>query len=338
MKKKRIAVSLVIAAIAVTGFLSLTSTGKVVAAFVTGKSKARIHRQPPVPNFQPCSYATRGDCFSMLVIGDWGTGDDFQHTVAHAMENVALRENISTVLSTGDNFYNSGVESVHDEQWNTKWKNVYSKVHAKNGVLEWWSVLGNHDYGLNPQAQIDYSAMEPHWHMPAHFYTFTKSFSAADSSHVDVQFFMLDTELPNHADTELLAQKQVQWLDSVLKKSTARWRVVVGHHPIRSHGAHGETPYMIRTIKPLLDMYHVNAYYCGHDHDIQLLKSNEDSFECILSGGGGGARSVSYGKNTIYAHTNGGFVSTVFTRDTMHVQVHSALGKLLFAHNILATK
>jgi hypothetical protein len=28
---------------------------------------------------------------------------------------------------------------------------------------------------------------------------------------------------------------------------------------------------MVSNIKPLLEKYKVGAYYCGHDHDIQLL-------------------------------------------------------------------
>jgi tartrate-resistant acid phosphatase type 5 len=56
---------------------------------------------------------------------------------------------------------------------------------------------------------------EPDWRFPAPYYTFTAG---------PVQFFAVDT-------TEI-SEAEVLWLDRAIGASTARWKVVYGHHPI----------------------------------------------------------------------------------------------------------
>ena len=58
------------------------------------------------------------------------------------------------IISTGDNFYESGVDSVENSQWKTSYENVYS---GKGLQKNWCVVLGNHDYSGNSNAQITYS-------------------------------------------------------------------------------------------------------------------------------------------------------------------------------------
>ena len=49
------------------------------------------------------------------------------------------------IVSTGDNFYPSGVRSTDDPQWNNKWVEVYNNDSIKD--LPWYISVGNHDYG-----------------------------------------------------------------------------------------------------------------------------------------------------------------------------------------------
>jgi hypothetical protein len=39
-----------------------------------------------------------------------------------------------------------------------------------------------------------------------------------------------------------------------LKKSTAKWKIVVGHHAIRSVGHHGDTEELKRRLLPILQV------------------------------------------------------------------------------------
>ena len=45
--------------------------------------------------------------------------------------------------------------------------------------------------------------------------------------------------------------------------------MVAGHFPIWSVGTMGPTYCLLEKLKPMLEKYGVNAYLCGHDHDLQ---------------------------------------------------------------------
>ncbi|MFM8179465.1 MAG: metallophosphoesterase [Candidatus Kapaibacterium sp.] len=278
-----------------------------------------------LPPWKEESFASQ-DCLRCLVIGDWGAATALQRKVAQGMARHAEREKPQWILSTGDNFYPIGVSSARDEQFTTKWKDIYS---AHSLRLPWYCALGNHDYGDNPGAQVEYSAIDTQWNMPARYYSFRK-----DSALCSAEFFVLDTQAllkGARADQE----KQVQWLREALKSSTATWRVVVGHHMVRSHGAYGDQPFMLKLVKPLLDEYKVHLYLNGHDHDLQYIKRPDDAFVCITSGAGGGARDTGYGAHTRYAATDGGFVGLSFTHTRIHAQFCNAEGAVQYAEDVV---
>ena len=78
---------------------------------------------------------THFDPFFAVQVGDWGrNGHRNQSRVAAAMGRVA--GDLDFVLSVGDNFYESGLTSVLDTQFDTSFKDVYT---APN--LQVWLVL-----------------------------------------------------------------------------------------------------------------------------------------------------------------------------------------------------
>jgi len=90
---------------------------------------------------------------SFLVIGDWGfdsrvhgnvNSNTCQRAIAEAMaQRMALLGDVKFVLNLGDSFYPGGVISKTDPQWETKWRQIYSKELRS---VPWYSVYGNHDY------------------------------------------------------------------------------------------------------------------------------------------------------------------------------------------------
>jgi len=44
-------------------------------------------------------------------------------------------------------------------------------------------------------------------------------------------------------------------LEIALKDSTANWKIVVGHHPVRSIGHHGDTQELISQLLPILEVF-----------------------------------------------------------------------------------
>ena len=49
-------------------------------------------------------------------------------------------------------------------------------------------------------------------------------------------------------------------LEEELRKSTARWKIAVGHHAIRSIGHHGDSPELVKHLVPVLKVYAYSFY------------------------------------------------------------------------------
>jgi acid phosphatase len=216
------------------------------------------------------------------------------------MAAVAERAPIHFVLSTGDNIYPAGVRSADDPQWEQKFERMYA---APSLQVPWYPVLGNHDYRGRVRAYIAYSARNPRWHMPANFYRVLHFLP--DST--PVLFLGLDTQQLLTGSAQARRQ-QLAWVEQELGRFPKAWKFVWGHHPLRSAGAYGENPVLLRLLKPLFDRYGVAVYFCGHEHDLQLLRHPDDGFYCVVSGAGGGVRSTAYGPHSLFAAAEPGFV------------------------------
>lgn len=78
-------------------------------------------------------------------VGDWGRqGNDNQQRAARLMGAVAACKPPKFIVSTGDNFYSSGLSSADDPEFTQSFTSVY----VQGGLqVPWYAVLGNHDYG-----------------------------------------------------------------------------------------------------------------------------------------------------------------------------------------------
>ncbi|GAB1431137.1 metallophosphoesterase [Ignavibacteria bacterium] len=257
-----------------------------------------------------------------FIIGDWGTGGKLQREAASGMARKATAIQPQFILSTGDNIYPKGVDSPDDAQWKTKFENIYV---AEQLQIPWYAVLGNHDYRSNPDAQIEYGKINQRWNMPARYYSFGKK-----EQDCSVEFFAIDTQ-------QILLGKgseQLKWLEKKLAASKADWKIGFGHIMIRSHGYYGDQPFMLKTVKPLFDKYKADAYFCGHDHDLQCIKHPDDNFYQIISGAGGGTRVSTPGKYSLFASGNGGFVYCAATKNSLTVEFLDRNGNLLYTEII----
>mmetsp|Transcript_15033 Transcript_15033/g.23969 ORF Transcript_15033/g.23969 Transcript_15033/m.23969 type:complete len:204 (+) Transcript_15033:747-1358(+) len=81
---------------------------------------------------------------------------------------------------------------------------------------------------------------------------------------------------------------QLQFIEKALSKSTADWKIVMGHFPVHSASRfeHGDTPSLVKSLEPLLEKYNVDMYFNGHDHILQHIVKNSVSY----FGSGAGAR------------------------------------------------
>ena len=122
--------------------------------------------------------------------------------------------------------------------------------------------------------------------MPAPYYTFRAG---------AVQFFALDTN-------EVRA-RQLEWLRRELETSRAQWKVVYGHHPVYSAGAHGDSAALIEALLPVL-RNRADVYLCGHDHDMQHLKPDGGVHFFVAGAGGAHQRPLHAHDRTLFARTD----------------------------------
>ena len=272
---------------------------------------------------------------AFLAVGDWGRdGSSHQQDVANRMGETAARIGSKFTVSVGDNFYERGVQTIHDAQWRTSFEDVYK---APSLQTPWYVALGNHDYRGVPQAQVNYTATSRRWKMPARY--FTQSFAAADGQRVDL--FVLDTSpmvkrydsAREHEQLRLNVEfqnpaAQLRWLDAALAASPAQWKIVAAHHPVFSGGSgHGSTPELIADVKPLLERHGVQLYLNGHDHDLQHIVVGPVTYIC--TGAGSETRSVSAIAGTRFASDRSGFTAYRIEGDRLTVDLIDYTGKPL---------
>ena len=274
-----------------------------------------------------------------LVVGDWGRdGAQHQRDVAVQMGKAATELGSRFVMSVGDNFYDNGVQSASDPQWQSSFEQVYTDPALQ---IPWYVALGNHDYRGVPQAQLDYTAHSHRWKMPARYY----KLSGTQIGLPGVDLFAIDSSPLVHqyrdkVDAPIAANvkgqdtaAQLAWLDRELGASTARWKLVYGHHTIRSGGSqHGETPELVELIRPLLERHGVQAYINGHDHDMQHI--SDGGVDYICCGAGSEVRPVKAVKGTKFCVSRSGFGAISVEGDALSLQFRDYTGATVYSAKI----
>ena len=224
-----------------------------------------------------------GDALNFIVLGDWGRAGFFnQREVAAQMGRTAEAIRSRFVISTGDNFYTTGVASTDDPKWLRSYEEIYT---ARSLWEPWYVVLGNHDWQGNPYAQIAYSSISPRWRMPDTY--FTTRFRLDDDS-TDVLIVYLDTTpLADFERADIYPMSntwnqraQLQWMDSTLAHSKAEWKIVVGHHPIIvGSQRYRDNPHLLRDVLPVLDAH-------GPEYDRGEVRTADQLDEDVIESGG----------------------------------------------------
>ncbi len=290
----------------------------------------------------------KAGALNYLLLGDWGRkGEPDQAAVAKQMGLKGAKMDAKFVIAVGDNFYEHGVASVTDPHWQKSFEKVYT---APSLQVPWWSALGNHDYHGNCDAQIEYSHSpkgqnsSKRWNMPARYYLRTERIDAANNDVKGaVDFFCLDTtpmanldagEIKYHGNVKSQdVPRQMEWFESALADSTAPWKIVVGHHPIYSGGQHGDTPYLVKHVLPLLEKHGVQAYFNGHDHDLQHLQAGKVNLFCT-GGGSTPRKTIKTTAHTKFGLGCSGFIAASLSADVLGVQMIDDKGKLLYSTSV----
>jgi acid phosphatase len=251
-----------------------------------------------LPEYRAPIFAPGHPTLGFLAVGDTGWTGPILDSVAAAMERTASELPVGLVCMLGDNFYRNGAASDLDQVFQTGFEDVFTGAHL---AVPFRPALGNHDVIVNPQAQVEYSERSTRWQMPGRCYSFTES--AGDDS--QAQFFVLDTEVLRRRDRG--STEQLAWLEDKLSRSIARWKIVIGHHPVRSNGDHGSIEHVSHALEPMFEAHGVALYFSGHDHDLELLETGR-GFLQVVSGAGSSTRSMRWGEDTLFASAAPGFV------------------------------
>ncbi|CAJ0573006.1 unnamed protein product, partial [Mesorhabditis spiculigera] len=257
------------------------------------------------PSAQPTDSSLR-----FLLIGDTGGLPIYpyttiaQGTVRDTMIKVVEEKKVQLVLNAGDNVYFTGVVNEFDARFETSFEDVYS--HPTFDGIPFFTIAGNHDHFGNVSAQIAYTKYSRKWMFPDYWYKF--NYTLNDGTTID--FVMIDTIIlcGNTADVEYgsvwdllwkgnkvpdgpknasVAEKQWEWIAQTLNQSRADYLFVGGHYPVYSMSSHGPTQCLVERLKPLLERFHVSAYFAGHDHTLQHIQTDLPdgaSINYIISG------------------------------------------------------
>ncbi len=180
------------------------------------------------------------------VIGDTGTGDRNQATVANALTASHANVPFEFAIMAGDNIYGSDGARDYTRKFEAPYKTLLS------AGVKFYASLGNHD---DPNQRF----YKPFNMSGQRYYTFKPSLLAG------VRFFALDS---NYMD-----EKQLQWLEKELAASGSDWKIAFFHHPLYSSGGtHGSADLLRDQVEPLFVKYGVSVVFTGHEHFYERIK------------------------------------------------------------------
>jgi predicted phosphodiesterase len=203
----------------------------------------------------------------------------------------------------GDNIYPDGATEGRDghddaERFRKVLLEPYAPLAALSEDFRIYVVLGNHDWRTSraaAMAQVRYLENTRPFYMNGLRYRV-----APTGDPREVEIFALDTHvmLSDHSilddeldddgrekdsgridDTQPWAlprdaeeANQAEWLEEALASSPARWKIVIGHHPIWSSAGskYRQAAMMRRLILPAL-CRHADLYLAGHEHTLEVF-------------------------------------------------------------------
>lgn len=267
-----------------------------------------------------------------IVFGDWGRfGDDHQRQVANQMAKTAREVHVDFFINVGDNFYPKGVASTHDPHWKYSLEDIYTDFSLQK---EWYSILGNHDYMGDPDAQVAYTKISRRWIMPARY--FSKTLGLKDGSGKKMKFTFIDTNPlipefypnpeygPNVKSQDSTAQKA--WIKEQITslEPNVGWNLVVGHHPMYTGSLKRREGYDTKRIRQSLNRLfidsRVDAYIAGHDHSLQHIQP-EEGIHHFISGSASEATQVDKLEYSRFAANAYGFL--LFSATSKEIVVHA---------------
>lgn len=279
--------------------------------------------------------------FNFYVANDLGRNGYYdQKPIAELMGVMGEEVGPEFVLAAGDVHHFEGVRSVNDPLWMTNFELIYSHPEL---MIDWFPVLGNHEYRGNTQAVLDYTHVSRRWTMPARYYT-----RAFEDKGTTLRVVWIDTapmidkyrnENATYPDAcKQDYEKQLAWIDSVLTAAREDWVIVAGHHPI-----YAETPKdgsertdMQNRLDPILRKHKVDMYICGHIHNFQHVRVSGSDIDYITNSSASLSRKVTPIEGTVFCSPEPGFSIVSANKKALELRMIDKKGNVL--HTVTRNK
>ena len=290
---------------------------------------------------QQTDYSVYEDKFNMYMANDLGRNGYFeQKTVAELMGWMVDVADPEFVAAIGDVHHFEGVASVDDPLWMTNYELIYSHPDL---MLDWYPLLGNHEYRGNTQAVLDYGKVSRRWVMPGRYYAVEKE---VEDGNEKILYVFIDTtplidkyrrdteDYPDAGKQSIAAE--LEWLEATLAASTAKWKVVMGHHPIYADTDKNESERtdLQRRVQPLLDKYGVDAYICGHIHNFQHIQAKGSRVQYFVNTSGSLSRDVKPIEGTQFCSGDEGFMILSTADNLMRFFLVNYKGEIIYQYDI----
>lgn len=209
-----------------------------------------------------------GQSFSFAAWGDSGVGGDGQKQLAAQID----RQKPDFLVHTGDLIYPRGQWKGFDPYF----FDMYAKTLAR---VPFYGSLGNHDV-LTQKGQpfLENFVLPrngPSDLTPERNYSF---------DYADAHFVVIDSNL----QADELQKTVVPWLQRDVRRSKAKWKFVVFHHPPFSSGPHGDEK-RTRLLVPIFSQLKIDIVLNGHDHSYERFVP-QGGVTYIVTGAGGAER------------------------------------------------
>lgn len=320
---------LYLALLLITGVQTAKAQGGYVATdWETAAEEKAAQAQIQVPPI------AKGD-HVFYICNDMGRNGYYeQKTIARLMGNMAKLTGLEFVAALGDVHHFEGVASVDDPLWMTNYELIYSHPEL---MLPWYPILGNHEYRGNTQAVLDYAKKSRRWEMPSRYYAKTVKIGKEKALLLFIDTAPLLDKYREKSDVYPDAGKQnreaeLAWIENELKTSDAKWKIVMGHHPVfaDTNKSEAERLDMQKYLKPLLDKYKVDIYICGHIHNFQHIRPKGSKTVYLVNSAASLARSnVKPIDGTVFCSGEAGFTVADLSENALHFFLMNGKGKII---------
>ena len=167
--------------------------------------------------------------------------------------------------------------------------------------------------------------MHPNWILPANYYV--RDFELGNNGLARLLFADSNPYLTEYQERPELyhgikrvdPKQETQWLTKQLSDKKPTWRIVFAHHPLYTSGAHGNIYDLVLAWSGLFEQYRVNAYFAGHDHQLEQIKLTGVTNYFISGGGGASTRRVARMPGSLFVASSHGFAYVKLDASCMQV-------------------